>query len=129
MTAKREKANGLHPVSFIATQLGIDRKTLTRRLKESGFDSDQGISFRDAFGVLSGKFEEESSRRRKQKAEAENAEIDNAEKRGDIRKRFESIAKDLAVTVRTTVESASYIPLESRQRLSKELARVKVEIK
>lgn len=67
-----------------------------------------------------------SDRARKAREEADSVALDNAEKRGDIRKRLEAVVNNYAVEVRKTTAGASYIPIEHRKRLTKEFAEIKV---
>ena len=59
---------------------------------------------------------------RRERAEAENSEINLLQKKGEISRLFGFEIADLAVTARHVIEQAEYIPLQSRVRLSRDLA-------
>ena len=123
------KSNGIWPVHHIASELGVDRMFLTRALKSQAIDFDKGITFRQAYGVLSGKFEEETSRRRKQDAEAKSAEIDAAEKAGMfvLKSEHERVVAEIAVQTRVELDGFEEISKELRVKLSKKLAGIKIK--
>ena len=116
-----------HSIEFVSFELGVDRKTLERRCEDAGVDLTDGLKFRDAYDALSLKSVSEAARRRKNMAEAEASEIDTLNKRGlfVFRKDHENIVKDVAVSTRVKIESAHYIPMESRRKLIREISEIK----
>jgi hypothetical protein len=120
-----------YPVEYVASELGVDRKMLVRRLETAAVVyNGEGITFREAFDAISAKSEIEADRARQKKAEAESAEIDAAQKKGRLmlKSEHEAVVSELAVRTRAAIQSAEYIPKEDRQRLTRELAEVKVKL-
>lgn len=119
-----------YPVEFVAGELGVDRKKLERQVEAAGFHlNGAGLTFREAYDALSQKSESDGAIRRKRIADAEASEVNTL----NLRKQFvfktdhENIVKDLAVSTRVKIESAAYIPMESRRKLIKEVAEIKLE--
>jgi hypothetical protein len=114
LLSRRDK--GLrYPVEFVAAELGVDRKTLERRCEASGFHlNGAGLTFREAYDALS------------QKSESEVNTL-NLRNQFVFKTDHENIVKDLAVSTRVRIESAHYIPMESRRKLVKEVASIKLE--
>jgi hydroxylamine reductase (hybrid-cluster protein) len=129
LLSRRDK--GLrYPVEFVAAELGVDRKTLERRCEASGFHlNGAGLTFREAYDALSQKSESDSAIRRKRIADAEASEVNTLNLRNQFvfKTDHENIVKDLAVSTRVRIESAHYIPMESRRKLVKEVASIKLE--
>jgi hypothetical protein len=117
-----------YPIEFVASELGVDNQTLLRRCEDAGFGTNgTGLKFSEAYDALSLKSVSEAARRRKNLAEAEASEIDtlNKKKQFVFKTDHENIVKDLAVSTRVKIESARYIPIESRRKLIKEIAEIK----
>jgi hypothetical protein len=127
LLSRRDK--GLrYPVEFVAAELGVDRKTLERRCEASGFHlNGAGLTFREAYDALSQKSESEAAIRRKRIAEAESAEIETMERKGMtiIKTDHKNIIRDWSTKLRVHIESAVYIPMDSRRKLIQELAEIK----
>jgi hypothetical protein len=126
----REKRGLRYPVEFVAAELGVDRKRLDRACEAANFHlNGAGIKFSEAYDALTQRSESDSAIRRKRIAEAEASEVNTL----NLRKQFvfkadhENIVKDLAVSTRVKIESAHYIPMESRRKLAKEVAEIKLE--
>jgi hypothetical protein len=68
-----------HALNWLADELGVDRKVLARLFPDGGPRTNK-----EAFQALSGKYEREKNRDRRQAAEAETAEIEAAERRGTL---------------------------------------------
>ena len=118
-----------YPVEFVAAELGVDRKTLERRVEASGFHlNGAGLTFREAYKALSEKFTAEAALRRKNNAAAENAELDALLKRKTFIELGVAMCSDVAVKTRVAIEGADYIPLASRHRLIKEVAEIKPSV-
>lgn len=127
----RERRGLRYPVEYVAGELGVDRKTLERRCEASGFHlNGAGLTFREAYDALSQKSESEAAIRRKRVADAEASEVNTLNLRNQFvfKTDHENIVKDLAVSTRVKVESAHYIPMESRRKLIKEMAEIKPEV-
>lgn len=129
LLSRRDK--GLrYPVEFVAAELGVDRKTLERRVETAGFHlNGAGLTFREAYEALSQKSESDSAIRRKRIADAEASEVNTL----NLRKQFvfktdhENIVKDLAVSTRVVIESEQQIPMGVRRRLIKRVSEIKIE--
>jgi phage terminase Nu1 subunit (DNA packaging protein) len=65
---------------------------------------------------------------RKAKADADNAELDNEEKRGGIKRRFDEYGKYIGVTWRKEIMGMDFIPLDSRKRQLKILSELDIPI-
>jgi hypothetical protein len=130
--ANKKRERGEHyPVNHVADELGVDRNTLKRRLEEIGIrPNGSGITFREAYSALSNRREEEEESRRTKRALRESAELDAARQKSQLvlRRNHESIVTDIAVQTRGIIERASYIPMDSRKKLTKELAGIRVEL-
>ncbi len=111
-----------HSISWLSNELNVDRKTLTPRLLAAGNDSGERFTIREAFKAWTAKGELEASRNRKASAEDDLAELTLAEKNGEIRDWMKRKTIDFVVRVRRTLEQAEYIPMESRIRLSHDIA-------
>lgn len=126
-----ERERGLrYSLEFVASEMGQDRETLRRQCEAAGFRANgQGITFREATDALLRKSETRAAINRKHIADAEASEVNTL----NLRKQFvfkadhENIVKDLAVSTRVKIESAAYIPMESRRKLIKEVAEIKLE--
>lgn len=127
LLSRRDK--GLrYPVEFIAAELGVDRKNLERKVEAAGFHHNgTGLTFREAYDALSQKSESDAAIRRKRIADAEASETNtlNLRRQFVFKSDHENIVKDLAVSTRVKIESAHYIPMESRRKLAKEIAEIK----
>lgn len=128
---KPAKERGVrYPVGYVASELGIDVSMLVRELTKAEIDTSEGIKFSEAYTALSGKIEAEKSRRRRQDAEVENAEIDLAHKRGLFAYIEDCIARlrDYATKVRVFIEGCRWLSKEDRKRLLDGLKEIKPEL-
>jgi hypothetical protein len=82
-----------HPIHFVASELGVDRMLLTRQLDATGVEYKDGVTFRDAYAALSGKTERDADRGRRQRAEADTAEMTAAKKRDELMFAKDAIAR------------------------------------
>ncbi|MEY2500601.1 MAG: hypothetical protein QOI07_935 [Verrucomicrobiota bacterium] len=115
-----------HPVHFVATELGVDRNALTKRLDVKGVDCSEGVTFREAFAAWTSKDERDADRARQQKADADSAELDAATKRGDLMfaKDAEQRWADLTIEWRKTIQAK---PKWESAALLKELSKIKLD--
>lgn len=106
MPTKRKRGER-YPVEFVASEFGVDRKTLVRRLEARNVDSSRGVTMREAFGAWTAKDQREADRARQQAAEADTAEVTAAEKRGllMLRKDAALLWADATIEVRKLVQS------------------------
>ncbi len=113
-----------YPVEWVASEFGVDRKTLRRKLEAIGVDCSNGVTLNEAHEAETKRSESEEARRRKTIAEAKSAEIDAQLKEGKFMPRslYIQVVSDLAAQTRVVIESARYISRELRMRLGKEIA-------
>lgn len=92
-------------------------------------DCAEGVSLKEAFEAEVDRAAAKKDRERLLKSEANQAEMDEAEKAGALMKKSEChrLIAELAVESRKLLEGAEYIPKVGRVRLSKELAKIKVQ--
>jgi hypothetical protein len=76
------KPHQKHSIRTLSLLLGVTRMTLTRRLNEAGMNTAKQFTIAEAYRAMSAKFQREEDRARRQKAEADTAEITAAEKMG-----------------------------------------------
>ena len=126
MGTKRERGKR-YPVEFVASELGVDRKRLIRRLEDMGIDMSAGVTFREAFDALTARQEAEADRARRQKAEADTAQMDAETKRGTLMltSRHREWVKELGTQTRVKVMEAN-IPEPAKKRLLASIAEIKV---
>lgn len=106
MPTKRKRGER-YPVEFVASEFGVDRKTLVRRLEARNVDSSQGVTIREAFGAWTAKDQREADRARQQAAEADTAEVTAAEKRRLLmfKKDAALLWADATIEVRKLIQS------------------------
>lgn len=131
MGTKKRTRGAKYPVEFVASELGVDRKALIRRLEEIGIiPNGAGITFREAFRGLSNREEEKQEALATKRTLRESAQIDTLHKKGQFvfRTDHANAIKDAAVQTRVTIERASYIPRESRKRLIDEVSEIRLTV-
>lgn len=110
-----------YAVSWLAPDLGRDRKWLERRCDELGIDKTNGITLKEAADCLTYRLDEIRERLLRQKADREASEAIAAEKSGRVRKVLERMITDLAFKVRSVIEGADYASQAVRDRLGREI--------
>lgn len=115
-----------HSVNFVATEFGVDRLALTRRLTAARIDYSKGITFKEGFAAWTARDERDADRARQQKAEADSAEMDAAKKRGEL-----MLVKDAGLLwADRTIEQRKLIQTRNNwesNELLKELAKIKLK--
>lgn len=115
----------------LSSTWNIPSRTLRDILQRAGVESQGGYDKDEAaeavithFRTVLSNFDVEAAkdRARKSKAEADSAEVDAAIKKGGVRRFFERTIADIAIRVRSIVESAEFLNKEQRQKLAKEFA-------
>lgn len=127
-TKAPRKRGERYPVEFVASEFGVDRKTLVRRIEAKNIDSSHGVTMREAFSAWTANDERAADRARQQKAEADTAEITAAEKSGKLmlRKDAALLWADLTIEVRKLIQSK---PTWKASELLTALAKIKTDVK
>jgi hypothetical protein len=125
--AKAERHNVKRPIKWWASELGIDRHALTKNLEAKGFDCSEGATGREIWEAEFDKLEAARNRARKNKFEADKAELDFAERKKELMltKDHIKILADFGTKTRRAIDSADYIPKPAQIRLLKELAAIR----
>jgi phage terminase Nu1 subunit (DNA packaging protein) len=126
----RKPHEEVHSINSLALILGIGRERLTHALNDAGEKASEPITVARAFAALERKLARELDRARKQKAEADGAEMDAAEKKGILMKRADCdfLVSELAVQTLRIIRTADYLPIEGRKRCAKDLEGIEVNL-
>lgn len=113
-------------VNFLAVLCGVDRATLGRKLLSRFGSNQKKFTVAESFEALTARSESDEARRRRNIAEAESAEIETQIKREKFMPRslHEHVVSDLGKQTRVIIESARFIPKESRVKLGKLIAAI-----
>lgn len=109
-----------YPVEFVASEFGFERKTLQRWLEDAGIHPNgAGITLREAVQAVTARTSQKADLLRRQKAEADTAEIEAAERRGKLMLTEEHIrqVKEFGTEIRAKVMQANHISPESKKKL------------
>lgn len=104
---------------WLAGEMKVDRSRLQRKLSDAGVDTSEGATIAEAFDALTAKSEREADLARRQKAEADTAEMLSAEKRGKLMltANFVQWCRAYGAQVRAKIMEANHISAESKKRL------------
>lgn len=116
-----------YSVNSIAKAFGVDRNALTVRLTDAGIDTSDGVTLHDAFCAWARREASEDARRRRNVAEAETAEMQNAEKKGTLMLTSKHLrwVRDIGTRVRAVITSSS-LSEDAKKKLCAEISRIKI---